>query len=71
LHLDEDGAGIVADEPGQAQFASESVHERTKTDPLHNAGHREPLPNVVGSHHQRRVGHVGRQTAMGAAVQGG
>ena len=60
LHLEEYRAGIVADEPGQAELAGDSVDERTKANPLNYTGHGEVLPDVVAPQHQGGLGHLNR-----------
>ena len=64
LHLEENGARIVADKPGQTQLARDSVDEWTEADSLDNTRHGEVLPNFVRSQQQGprqgEAGHLNR-----------
>ena len=64
LHLEKDRAGIIADEPGQAELAGDPVDERTEANPLNNTGHGEALPDLgtgdVGPQQQGGIGHLTR-----------
>jgi hypothetical protein len=53
LHLAEHAAGVVADQPGQAQPGGELVHERPEADPLHDP--LDPYPAAHPSVHRRLV----------------